>query len=117
MAKSGSAARSKARRSGAKKAAPVALAKSEAKTPASGAPPKKQAALHETTGIKGWYDRVVKFLTSVRDEMERVNWPSGKELRVATIVVMVTLVMVSAYMGVVNYVFSVIFGTPESTGL
>lgn len=116
MAGSGSAARSKARRNSAKKISQEKEIKNESK--ASEAPASKKAsALHETTGLRGMYDKCVKFLASVKDETSRVTWPTGKELRSATIVVLVTLVLVSAYMGLISKVFSLMFHTPEATGL
>lgn len=115
MAGSGSAARSKAR-SGKEQKAPSSSA-GAANRADEDSRSKKQSALHETTGIRGLYDRCSKFLYSVNDEIHRISWPSGKDLRAATIVVMVTLIMVSVYMGLVNSVFALVFGTPESTGL
>lgn len=60
-----------------------------------------------------WFKMVVedfiKFLKSVRAEMKRVTWPSGKEVRVATIVVLITLLVVTGYIAVVNYVLNLIF--------
>ncbi|MGM9991647.1 MAG: preprotein translocase subunit SecE [Candidatus Bruticola sp.] len=110
MASSGSTARSKARRSGIKKdQAPAANAAKSSESNTS----KKNTSLHETTGIVGLYDRTVKFLGSVKDEWGRVSWPSLPELRTATIVVLVTLILVSAYMGVVNKILTALFGTAD----
>ena len=61
-----------------------------------------------------WKDSIGRFLKSVRSEMERVSWPSWKELRTSTIVVVMTLLMISMYMGVVDWVFSLLFGTPAT---
>lgn len=60
-----------------------------------------------------WFKMVVedfiKFLKAVRAEMKRVTWPSGKEVRVATVVVLMTLLVVTGYIAVVNYVLTLIF--------
>lgn len=48
--------------------------------------------------------------------MKRVTWPSVKEVRTATIVVMVTLLVVSSYMGIVDWLLTLFFGTPVATG-
>ena len=64
--------------------------------------------------IKLWTDSVQRFLKSVRSEMDRVTWPSWKELRSSTIVVVLTLLLVSLYMGVVDWVLSLLFGTPKT---
>ncbi|MGM9999231.1 MAG: preprotein translocase subunit SecE [Candidatus Bruticola sp.] len=110
MASSGSAARSKARRSGIKK--DQSPATDATKSLESGSS-KKNTSLHETTGVVGLYDKAAKFLSSVKDEWGRVSWPSFPELRTATIVVLVTLIMVSAYMGVVNKILTALFGTTD----
>ena len=64
--------------------------------------------------IQLWIDSVKRFLNSVRGEIDRVTWPSWKELRSSTIVVVLTLLLVSAYMGVVDWVLSLLFGTPKT---
>lgn len=119
MAGSGSAARSKTRRGSSKKAQKAAQnAQVESKVAESASSSsKKTTVVHETTGVVGIFDKIKKFLVSVKGEMERCTWPSMQELRAATVVVLVTLILVSAYMGLVNKVFSWIFSTPESTGL
>ena len=112
MASSGSAARSKARRGGINKdqSPKASLTKSQ-----DAGSQKKNANLHETTGIVGIYDKVVKFLVSVKDEWGRVTWPTAQELRAATVVVLVTLIMVSCYMGIVNKILTALFGTTEAS--
>ncbi len=67
-------------------------------------------------GFKERLDQFVRFLKSVRTELKRVTWPSVKEVRAATIVVMVTLLVISGYMGVVDWVLTMVFGTPVATG-
>jgi preprotein translocase subunit SecE len=60
-----------------------------------------------------WFKMVVTdfitFLKDVRREMKRVTWPSNKEVRVATIVVLCTLLVVTGFIAVVNYVLNLIF--------
>jgi preprotein translocase subunit SecE len=68
----------------------------------------------EPGAFKLRYDAVVRFLKSVHSEMERVTWPSWKELRMSTVVVVATLLLVSLYMGVVDWVLSIVFGTPAT---
>ena len=116
--KSGAGSRNKstadaAQGANAKKAAGEAKAAVAKKTAADIAAIGSKAG--EPSKMKLWYDSVVRFFKSIKGEMERVTWPSGKELRLSTIVVVVTLVMVSLYMGIVDWVLSLLFGTP-STG-
>ncbi len=110
MASSGSAARSKARRGGIKKEQSPATGLAKSQDVGSS---KKSANIHETTGLVGLYDKVVKFLVSVKDEWGRVSWPTAQELRTATVVVLVTLIMISCYMGIVNKILTALFGTTE----
>lgn len=70
----------------------------------------------ESKGFQGYLDNITRFLKSVRTEVDRVAWPSFKELRAATIVVVVTLLLVSGYMGVVDWLLTLVFGTPVATG-
>jgi len=67
-------------------------------------------------GFKERLEQFLRFLKSVRTEMKRVSWPSVKEVRAATIVVMVTLLLISGYMGVVDWLLTLFFGTPVATG-
>ncbi len=70
--------------------------------------------VHESRGIKGMYETVVKFLKSVKTEMGRVTWPTGPELRRATLVVIATLLIVSGFMAAVDWGLSLIFGKPAT---
>jgi len=67
-------------------------------------------------GFKERLEQLLRFLKSVRTEMKRVTWPSVKEVRAATIVVMVTLLLISGYVGVVDRLLTLFFGTPVVTG-
>ncbi|MGI5843845.1 MAG: preprotein translocase subunit SecE [Candidatus Xenobium sp.] len=93
----------------------------EGKAPAGGdkRPPRKSAHTTVATPAGGFKERLgqfLRFLKSVRTEMKRVTWPSAKEVRAATIVVMVTLLVVSSYMGIVDWLLTLLFGTPVATG-
>jgi len=50
--------------------------------------------------------KMTKFLREVRAEMRKVAWPNRKELIAYTSVVLVTVVIVSVYIGVVDVVVS-----------
>ncbi len=50
--------------------------------------------------------KMTKFLREVRAEMRKVAWPNRKELIAYTSVVLVTVVIVSVYIGVVDVVLS-----------
>jgi preprotein translocase SecE subunit len=51
----------------------------------------------------GWsVAALTDYLRAVRAEMGRVTWPGKRELQAATMVVMMTLIVFSAYMGVLD---------------
>ena len=55
----------------------------------------------ETTyveGLFGWWGRSRTFLAQVRNEMERVTWPTWKEVQATTIVVILTAVAFGLYL-------------------
>ncbi|MDX1638557.1 MAG: preprotein translocase subunit SecE [Balneolaceae bacterium] len=53
-------------------------------------------------------DKIKEFLIGVRKEMKKVSWPSQQELVDNTIVVMVFTVLISAFIFVVDQVYSTI---------
>jgi len=59
--------------------------------------------------IKFYYEEIVKFLKSVRTELSRVTWPTKAELRASTIVVVVILTIVTAYLWLAETIFGYIF--------
>ncbi len=111
MAKS-SAARKKGAHRPADNAAPEKAAENASEAKRSAKP--SLNVVHESRGFKGMYETVVKFLKSVKTEMGRVTWPSGPELRRATLVVIATLLIVSGFMAAVDWGLSLIFGKPAT---
>ncbi|MCD6310531.1 MAG: preprotein translocase subunit SecE [Candidatus Eremiobacteraeota bacterium] len=59
--------------------------------------------------LRGYYNDIVKFLKGVRVELTRVTWPSWPEVRKGTIVVIVILIIVSAYMYLWGKIFAGVF--------
>ncbi len=55
----------------------------------------------------GVMDRVREFFKDVRTESAKVSWPTRSELRDSTIVVIVTVLIVSAFVGVVDRVLTI----------
>ena len=47
-----------------------------------------------------------KFLGEVRTELKRTTWPSRLEVRNTTLVVIVTVFIFAAFLGVVDYILS-----------
>ena len=51
-----------------------------------------------------WTMQVREFVKEVRVESTKVSWPTRNELRDSTIVVIVAVLLVSVFVGVVDYV-------------
>ena len=58
------------------------------------------------TSIKEKVEQAVQFLQEVYGELKKVVWPSWKETRAATIVVLVLVAFVSAFLGLVDFTLS-----------
>ena len=54
----------------------------------------------------GLMDRLREFIKDVRVEFWKVSWPSRTELRDSTVVVIVTVIIVSAFIGIVDRVLA-----------
>lgn len=59
--------------------------------------------------LKGWYGGIVAYLRAIRAEWKRVTWPTPAELRSSTVIVVVTLVVITSYMWVVDQILLEIF--------
>lgn len=53
-----------------------------------------------------FFESVKKYLREVRAELRKVNWPNFQELTSYTTVVLVTVLIVAAFIGVVDLVVS-----------
>ena len=56
--------------------------------------------------VKSYYYSVKQFLSEVVSELKKVTWPNRKETLGATGVVLVLVVLISAYLGLVDYILS-----------
>lgn len=56
----------------------------------------------------GWFEKVRQFFDSVWKELKKVSWPTRKEVYGTTLVVVVTVLIVAAYLGVVDLVLAFI---------
>jgi len=75
-------------------------ARNKSKPAASSARNGKSAA---TTGIRAQIEQAVQFLREVRIELKKVNWPSRKQTIGSTAVVLVMVLLVSFFLGVVDF--------------
>jgi len=68
----------------------------------------------ETEQSLGLVDRMRGFVKDVQSEATKVSWPSRAELRGSTIVVIVTVMIVAAFIGVVDRLLT--FGVSKLFG-
>ena len=55
------------------------------------------------------FTALAEYVKDVRVEMSKVSWPTRKELRESTIVVIVMVIVVSIFIGIVDRVLSLAF--------
>jgi len=53
-------------------------------------------------------NKLITFLRDVQLELKRVTWPNKDQIMSATVVVIVATLILSAYLGVVDKLFSVL---------
>ena len=58
----------------------------------------------------GWWGRSRTFLAQVRNELERVTWPSWKEVQATTLVVILTSVLFGVYLWGIDMVLNTLTG-------
>ena len=54
---------------------------------------------------KKFFNRIVNFIKEAITELKKVVWPSRKDLKNSTIIVIVTVIIVSVFVGIVDLVF------------
>ena len=62
-------------------------------------------------GVMGWWSRSRIFLSQVRNEMERVTWPSWKEVQATTLVVILTSFLFGVYLWGIDMILNTVTGT------
>jgi preprotein translocase subunit SecE len=55
-------------------------------------------------------EKLRKFLREVRAEMEKVTWPGRQEVQAATLVIIALVLLLAAFIGVVDFGVSRILG-------
>lgn len=55
-------------------------------------------------------EKLRSFLREVRVEMEKVTWPSRQEVQAATIVIIILVVILAAFIGVVDFIVNHVLG-------
>lgn len=55
-----------------------------------------------SSGVAGWPDAVKNYFEELKSEMRRVTWPSEKQVKATTVVVIVSVFAFAAYFFVVD---------------
>lgn len=76
---------------------------------AGGAKPAPSAPSAAETKARGWVADLTRYLKSVKAELLRVTWPTRQELKVATMVVVAMLFVLTMYLFVVDQLFTFVF--------
>lgn len=58
----------------------------------------------------GWPQQAKSYIEDVRAEMQRVTWPSWKQVRATTLVVIAAVFLFAAYFEVVDSIVNAIIG-------
>lgn len=61
-----------------------------------------------TQRIAGFFGRIGRFFRDVRAEFKKVQWPNRRELTSYTLVVIVTVAVVAAFLGLIDYGLSAV---------
>ena len=56
--------------------------------------------------VKSVVDRSASFLREVRGEMQKMTWPTWTELKGQTLVVIIAVLIIAAFIGVVDLILS-----------
>lgn len=59
--------------------------------------------------INKFIEKIRKYFRGVWTEGRRVSWPSSQELKASTLIVLITLVVVTAYLWLCDSIFGRIF--------
>ena len=62
------------------------------------------------SGVLGWWDQSRTFLTQVRNELDRVTWPSKKEVYATTFVVVLVSIFFGVYLWGIDLLLNALMG-------
>ena len=71
----------------------------------------RETATTSSQGVLGWWGRSRIFLSQVQNEIERVTWPTWKEVQATTLVVILTSVFFGLYLWGIDIVLNAVAGT------
>lgn len=73
-------------------------------------PVAKPSAVDTEKSISGFIEKAKQFFREVKIEFKKVVWPSRKELISTTIVAVVLVILVAAFLGLVDLILSKLVG-------
>ncbi|CAD7771106.1 preprotein translocase subunit SecE [Candidatus Desulfofervidus auxilii] len=85
-------------------------------------PKKKRETKKETIKVPGevlktfkgsslnWWGQTRQFLRETKVELKKVTWPSKKELIGSTVVVIIFVLLIAAYFGIIDLIYTTIIG-------
>jgi len=56
--------------------------------------------------MKETWEKILQFFREVRVEIKKVTWPTRKETIASTIVVLITTIIIGAFLGIVDFILS-----------
>jgi preprotein translocase subunit SecE len=56
--------------------------------------------------MKETWEKILQFFREVRVEIKKVTWPTRKETIASTIVVLITTIIIGAFLGIVDFFLS-----------
>lgn len=69
-------------------------------------PGKSPRGVSRASEITSFVPRSIEFVKEAWQELKKVHWPTRKETQSATVVVLVAVVVVSIYLGLVDFALS-----------
>jgi preprotein translocase SecE subunit len=59
-------------------------------------------------GSLSWVGKSIQFLREVKQEMDRVTWPNREEVKGATVVVIIVVILIGFFIGLVDKIFTIV---------
>jgi len=55
------------------------------------------------------FDKLKQFLKEVKIEIKKVSWPNRQEVTASTVIVMVTVLLISVFIGLSDFILTKLF--------
>ncbi|MCD6214617.1 MAG: preprotein translocase subunit SecE [Candidatus Desulfofervidus sp.] len=71
--------------------------------------PEKVLKTVKGSSLSQW-EQITQFLRETKVELKKVTWPSKKELIGSTVVVIIFVLLIAAYFGIIDLIYTTIIG-------